>query len=774
MSVVGFDVGFQNSYIAVAKGGGIETVTNEFTDRCTPSVVSFGSKNRTIGNAAKNQLITNSKNTLFNFKRFHGRSFQDPVVQNEKSNVPYDLVPMKNGRAGVEVMYLDKKHEFSTEQLTAMLLTRLKETAEANIQKKVVDCVISVLATAFDPDLGGKDFDQRLVEYFCTDFKSKYKLDVKSRVRALLRLQQECEKLKKLMSSNSTDIPLNIECFMDDTDVSGKMNRAQFEELCADLIERVTVPLVAVMEQAQLQPQNISAVEVVGGATRIPAIRAKIVKFFGKDVSTTLNADEAVARGCALQCAILSPAFKVREFSITDVTPFPMSLSWSTEGDDPAGCHEVFCKNHMIPFSKVIAFYRKNPFILEVFYSDPSSLPYPEAKIGEFSVLNVSTQDDGERSKVKVKVRVNADGIVSVSSAAMIQKVRAEDHKTLAVESVEDDVCLSQQPQPLVLELCFQDKTQEKNEGDTQMSVDNENQPAPQSPPAEKEHSHSSPHALNGECRAHQPPDAKKPKMKTMHVGLPIEAKLVQQLGKEHLSTYTQLESEMILQDQREKERNNAKNAVEEHVYYYRHKLEGPYLNFLNSMDRNKFSELLARTENWLYNEGEDQEKQVYLDKLAEIQKLGTPVQERYEEAEQRPKLFEELTSRIQTYVKITENYRNGDENYTHIDAPDMEKVSRCVKDTQEWMANVRSAQDKLRHDEDPVVRSTDIRAKLQELERVCELVVTKPKPRVESPVEETTQANSTCSKKGVEDVTMEQEAGLHNGEKPMNGMDLD
>uniref|UniRef100_A0A8C9TX38 Heat shock protein family H (Hsp110) member 1 n=1 Tax=Scleropages formosus TaxID=113540 RepID=A0A8C9TX38_SCLFO len=728
MSVVGFDVGFQNSYIAVAKGGGIETVTNEFTDRCTPSVVSFGSKNRTIGNAAKNQLITNSKNTLFNFKRFHGRSFQDPVVQNEKSNVPYDLVPMKNGRAGVEVMYLDKKHEFSTEQLTAMLLTRLKETAEANIQKKVVDCVISVptfftdaerrcvldaaqiaglnclrlmndttavalnygiykedlpppeekpkivifvdmghsafqvsgcafnkgklkvLATAFDPDLGGKDFDQRLVEYFCTDFKSKYKLDVKSRVRALLRLQQECEKLKKLMSSNSTDIPLNIECFMDDTDVSGKMNRAQFEELCADLIERVTVPLVAVMEQAQLQPQNISAVEVVGGATRIPAIRAKIVKFFGKDVSTTLNADEAVARGCALQCAILSPAFKVREFSITDVTPFPMSLSWSTEGDDPAGCHEVFCKNHMIPFSKVIAFYRKNPFILEVFYSDPSSLPYPEAKIGEFSVLNVSTQDDGERSKVKVKVRVNADGIVSVSSAAMIQKVRAEDHKTLAVESVEDDA------------------------------------------------------NLNGECRAHQPPDAKKPKMKTMHVGLPIEAKLVQQLGKEHLSTYTQLESEMILQDQREKERNNAKNAVEEHVYYYRHKLEGPYLNFLNSMDRNKFSELLARTENWLYNEGEDQEKQVYLDKLCLL----------YEEAEQRPKLFEELTSRIQTYVKITENYRNGDENYTHIDAPDMEKVSRCVKDTQEWMANVRSAQDKLRHDEDPVVRSTDIRAKLQ------------------------------------------------------------
>ncbi|KAI1893586.1 hypothetical protein AGOR_G00125250 [Albula goreensis] len=482
MSVVGFDVGFQNSYIAVARGGGIETVTNEFTDRCTPAVVSFGPKNRTIGNAAKNQLITNAKNTVFNFKRLNGRSFQDPVVQSERANLPYDLGPLQDERVGAKVMYMDQEHQFSMEQITAMLLTKMKEIAEANLQKKVLDCVISIpsfftdaerrsvldaaqiaglnclrlmndttavalnygiykqdlpapeekpknvifvdmghsafqvsacafnkgklkmLATAFDPYLGGRDFDQRLVEYFCTDFKSRYRLDVKSRVRALLRLQQECEKLKKLMSSNSTDIPLNIECFMDDKDVYGKMNRAQFEELCADLIERVLVPLVAVMEQAQLQPQDIFAVEIVGGATRIPAVKMKIAKFFGKEVSTTLNADEAVARGCALQCAILSPAFKVREFSITDVMPFPVTLAWNSEADEPNGCHEVFCKNHSFPFSKVITFYRKNPFVLEVFYSDPTSLPYPEAKIGEFSVQNVSPQEDGEKSKVKVKV----------------------------------------------------------------------------------------------------------------------------------------------------------------------------------------------------------------------------------------------------------------------------------------------------------------------------------------------------------------------------------
>ncbi|XP_016416456.1 heat shock protein 105 kDa-like [Sinocyclocheilus rhinocerous] len=289
MAIVGFDVGFQNRCIAVVKSGGIETVSNEFTDRCTPAVVSFNSKNRSIGNAAKNQMITNTASTVSHFKRLHGRLFQDHSVQAEKASLPYDLVPLNDGKVGIKVMYLE--HHFRIEQVTAMLLTKLKDIAEANLQKKVMECVISipsfftdsertsvldaakiaslnclklmndstavaliygiykkdlpgcdenpkivafvdmghsalqVLSTAFDPYLGGKDFDQKLVEYFCAEYKSRYKMDVKSKARAMLRLTQECEKLKKLMSSNSTDILLNIECFMDDKDVCGKMSR---------------------------------------------------------------------------------------------------------------------------------------------------------------------------------------------------------------------------------------------------------------------------------------------------------------------------------------------------------------------------------------------------------------------------------------------------------------------------------------------------------------------------------------------------------------------
>ncbi|KAG8453059.1 hypothetical protein GDO86_004755, partial [Hymenochirus boettgeri] len=144
MSVVGFDLGFLNCHVAIARAGGIETVANEFSDRCTPAVVSFGSKNRTIGVAAKNQLITNANNTVSCFKKFHGRAFNDPLIQKEKSNLPYEIVHMNSGGVGVKVMYLEEESIFSVEQITAMLLSKLKETAEYNLKKPVTDCVISV------------------------------------------------------------------------------------------------------------------------------------------------------------------------------------------------------------------------------------------------------------------------------------------------------------------------------------------------------------------------------------------------------------------------------------------------------------------------------------------------------------------------------------------------------------------------------------------------------------------------------------------------------
>uniref|UniRef100_A0A8C9A5J3 Heat shock protein 105 kDa n=1 Tax=Prolemur simus TaxID=1328070 RepID=A0A8C9A5J3_PROSS len=781
MSVVGLDVGSQSCYIAVARAGGIETIANEFSDRCTPSVISFGSKNRTIGVAAKNQQITHANNTVSNFKRFHGRAFSDPFIQKEKENLSYDLVPLKNGGVGVKVMYMDEEHLFSVEQITAMLLTKLKETAENNLKKPVTDCVISVpsfftdaerrsvldaaqivglnclrlmndmtavalnygiykqdlpsldekprivvfvdmghaafqvsacafnkgklkvLGTAFDPFLGGKNFDEKLVEYFCAEFKTKYKLDAKSKIRALLRLYQECEKLKKLMSSNSTDLPLNIECFMNDKDVSGKMNRSQFEELCTELLQKIEVPLHSLMEQTQLKVEDVSAVEIVGGATRIPAVKERIAKFFGKDISTTLNADEAVARGCALQCAILSPAYKVREFSVTDAVPFPISLVWNHDSEDTEGVHEVFSRNHPAPFSKVLTFLRRGPFELEAFYSDPQGVPYPEAKIGRFVVQNVSAQKDGEKSRVKVKVRVNTHGIFTISTASMVEKVPTEENEVSSVEA--DMECLNQRP---------------PENSDTDAN----------------------------EKKVDQPPEAKKPKIKVVNVELPIEANLVWQLGKDLLNMYIETEGKMIMQDKLEKERNDAKNAVEEYVYEFRDKLCGPYEKFICEQDHQNFLRLLTETEDWLYEEGEDQAKQAYVDKLQELMKIGTPVKVRFQEAEERPKMFEELGQRLQHYAKIAADFRNKDEKYNHIDESEMKKVEKSVNEVMEWMNNVMNAQAKKSLNQDPVVRAQEIKAKIKELNNTCEPVVTQPKPKIESPKLERTPNGPNIDRK--------------------------
>uniref|UniRef100_A0A8C3KPH0 Heat shock 70 kDa protein 4L n=1 Tax=Calidris pygmaea TaxID=425635 RepID=A0A8C3KPH0_9CHAR len=782
MSVVGIDLGFLNCYIGVARSGGIETIANEYSDRCTPACISLGSKTRAIGNAAKSQIVTNVKNTVHGFKKLHGRAFEDPHIQAERVKLPYELQKMPNGSVGVKVRYLDEERLFAVEQITGMLLAKLKETSENALKKPVADCVISVpsfftdaerrsvmaaaqiaglnclklmnettavalaygiykqdlpaleekprnvvfvdmghsayqvsicafnkgklkvLATTFDPFVGGRNFDEALVDYFSEEFKTKYKLNVKENPRALLRLYQECEKLKKLMSANASDLPLNIECFMNDLDVSSKMNRAQFEQLCAALLARVEPPLRAAMEQAKLQREDIYSIEIVGGATRIPAVKEQISNFFCKEISTTLNADEAVARGCALQCAILSPAFKVREFSITDVVPYSITLRWKSSYEEGTGECEVFSKNHAAPFSKVITFHKKEPFDLEAYYTHPHEVPYPDSRIGRFTIQNVGPQHDGDNSKVKVKVRVNIHGLFSVASASVIEK-----------QNIEGD----QNDTPMDTE------SSSKNQGrDDELAASGDKQDHPAQPKA---------------------------KAKVKSIDLPIQASLYRQLGQDLINCYIENEGKMMMQDKLEKERNDAKNAVEEYVYDFRDKLCGVFEKFITEEDSNKLTLMLEDTENWLYEDGEDQPKQVYMDKLQELRKFGQPIQERYMEHEERPKVLNELGKKIQLLMKAVEAYKNKDEKYDHLDPAEMEKVEKYINEAMNWLNSKMNAQNKLSLTQDPVVKVAEILTKSKELDSFCNPIIYKPKPKIEPPNDGQSKAN-----------------GEHNG--PVNG----
>uniref|UniRef100_H0V2D0 Heat shock 70 kDa protein 4 n=1 Tax=Cavia porcellus TaxID=10141 RepID=H0V2D0_CAVPO len=777
MSVVGIDLGFQSCYVAVARAGGIETIANEYSDRCTPACISFGPKNRSIGAAAKSQVISNAKNTVQGFKRFHGRAFSDPFVEAEKSSLAYDIVQLPTGLTGIKVTYMEEERNFTTEQVTAMLLSKLRETAESVLKKPVVDCVVSVpcfytdaerrsvmdatqiaglnclrlmnettaVALAYGiykqdlpaleekprnvvfVDMGHSAYQVSVcafnrgklkVNHFCEEFGKKYKLDIKSKIRALLRLSQECEKLKKLMSANASDLPLSIECFMNDVDVSGTMNRGKFLEMCDDLLARVEPPLRSVLEQAKLKKEDIYAVEIVGGATRIPAVKEKISKYFGKELSTTLNADEAVTRGCALQCAILSPAFKVREFSITDVVPYPISLRWNSPAEEGSSDCEVFQKNHAAPFSKVLTFYRKEPFTLEAYYSSPQDLPYPDSAIAQFSVQKVTPQSDGSSSKVKVKVRVNVHGIFSVSSASLVEVHKSEENE----EPMETDQNAKEEEK-------MQVDQEEPQADEQQQQTAAENK-------AESEEMETS-QAGSKDKKMDQPPQAKKAKVKTSTVDLPIENQLLWQIDREMLDLYIENEGKMIMQDKLEKERNDAKNAVEEYVYEMRDKLSGEYEKFVSEEDHNSFTLKLEDTENWLYEDGEDQPKQVYVDKLAELKNLGQPIKIRFQESEERPKLFEELGKQIQQYMKVISSFKNKEDQYDHLDAADVAKVEKSTNEAMEWMNNKLNLQSKQSLTVDPVVKTKEIEAKIKELTSICNPIVSKPKPKVEPPKEE-------------------------------------
>jgi len=515
MSVVGFDIGNYKSTIGIARAGGIEIIANEYSDRITPTYVSYTNKLRFQGHAAKQQEITNNKNTLSGFKRFLGRRINDAQVKNELSYQQLRIgTNGQDDKVVFNVDYLNETRTFTPEQLTATFLNKLKSISETNLNAKVVDCVISVpcymtdserralldasqiaglnslklmnettaialtyglynnslpdvnekphvvafvdlgythlqacvvafnkgklrvIATTYDSNLGGRDFDRVLCDYFNEDFKKRYNLDAYSNHRATLRLRAECEKLKKLMSSNSSAIPLNIECFMNDKDVSGKMKREEFEALSQPLLNRIKHTLSELLKESNMKQEDIDLIEIVGGSTRIPAVKQIVHEVFGKEPATTLNADEACARGCTIMCAIMSPTFKVKEFKIEECQLFPITLSWKgaeTEDNEL----EVFQYFEKIPSSKLLTIYKREPFEIEARYRYPNNIPFGDARIGKFYIGNVTPNQAGENSEIKLKARITKNGIFEISSPQLVEtfEVQATEQEANATET---------------------------------------------------------------------------------------------------------------------------------------------------------------------------------------------------------------------------------------------------------------------------------------------------------------------------------------------------
>ena len=322
---------------------------------------------------------------------------------------------------------------------------------------------MSVLASAFDRNLGGRDVDHKILNHFAAQWQEKKKLNIHESPKAVLRLVAAIDKVKQQLSgyTSSVKLPINVECLQEDHDFSSSLSTDELEALVADLMVRALEPCKKVVTDAKLTFDQIDVIEVVGSATRSPLVTNAIKTHFGKEPQRTLNSEEAVSKGCALMGAMMSPNFKVREFAVVDCTPYPIALSWSpspgaekmeVEGGEAAATGKgniVFTEHNVLPSTKMLTFMRSATFDITAAYADEAALaPGTCRSIGQSSIT-VPPPTTGEATKVKVKVRIDPNGVLSVESAQAVEEVEEEEPKVEPAPATNgDDVSMADAPPP--------------------------------------------------------------------------------------------------------------------------------------------------------------------------------------------------------------------------------------------------------------------------------------------------------------------------------------